>query len=153
MRADGVSFFSYAVPRLPPEVAPGSDLPAVVDPAAIGPERLAFLADGLGSAPGPFARPVGVPGMPWIERPERGWIAGVVRRTPSWSADGVTVKASRRGFSFFHRTESAQADGNGYFGFTRLKPGRDRVWVDDAGRRSNPVEVVVESGKVSHSAP
>jgi uncharacterized lipoprotein YddW (UPF0748 family) len=151
--ADGISLFSYAVPRLPPEVVAGTDLPAVTDPAAIGRERLAFLADGIDRAPGPFARPSRVPGMPWIERPERGWIAGVVGATPSASADGVRVYARRTGFSLFRRTRRAETDGNGYFGFTNLKPGRYRVWVGGAVRHATPVQVVVEAGRVSRATP
>ena len=152
-RADGVSLFSYAVPRLPPQVAPGSDLPAVVDVAAIGPGRLAFLKDGIGNGPGPFARPARVPPMPWIERPERGWIAGTVNAPAPGRADGLTVKARRTGFSLFRRTKRAQADGSGYFAFTNLKPGRYRLWVDEGANEREPVEVVVEAGKVSRAAP
>ncbi len=151
-RAEGVSFFSYAAPRLPPEGTPSGNLPAV-DPAAIGPDRLAFLADGLGGAPGPFARRARVPAMPWIERPERGSIAGMVSTPAPGGADGVAVKARRTGFPLFRRTMRVETDGNGYFGFTKLKPGRYRVWLDDGRGNARRVEVVVEAGRVSRAAP
>jgi uncharacterized lipoprotein YddW (UPF0748 family) len=147
-RADGVSFFSYAVPRLPPQVAPGSDLPATPDPAAAGPTRLAFLASGLGNGPGPFARPAPVPAMPWIDRPERGWIAGVLHTRTPVEADAAQVKVKRTGFPLFRRTKTVSADGNGYFGLTNVKPGRYRVWLPGTSRSTI---VTVERGKVARA--
>jgi uncharacterized lipoprotein YddW (UPF0748 family) len=151
--ADGVSFFSYAVPRLPPQVLPGSDLPAVPDPAASGPDRLSFLVRGTGSRPGAFARPAPVPAMPWIERPTHGWIAGTLDASAAGTIDGATVKAKRTGFALFRRARTVKTDGNGYFGLTNLKPGRYRVWVEDGAKPQRRVEVLVEAGKVTRAAP
>ena len=81
-RVVGMSFFSYAVPQLPASVKPGTDLPAA---PVTGSDRLAFLADGVAGASGVFARPAPVPPMPWIVKPETGWIAGLV---PSGDAAG-----------------------------------------------------------------
>lgn len=136
-RADGVSFFSYAAPRAAP-------------PGDSGVKDLAFLAGGAG--PGVFGRPAPVPAMPWIERPERGWIAGVVQAGDPQAADGVKVKVKRRGLpilSLFRRARSVRTDGNGYFGVTNLKPGRYRVWLD--GVDGSRVDAAVEAGKVTRS--
>lgn len=149
-RADGVSLFSYAVPRLPPQVAPGSDLPLVPDLAAIGPDRLAFLAVGHAGLPAAFPRPAPVPVMPWIERLERGWIAGTVS-CAAGAADGVVVKVRRAGFPLFRRTTAVVTDGTGHFGVTNLKPGRYLVWVQACGGRARRVEVRVESGRVGRA--
>jgi len=143
--ANGVSFFSYAVPRQPPLAAPGSELPAAPDPLAVRSDRLAFLADGVGSIAGAFVRPAPVPAMPWIDAPSRGWIAGTVRAA---DADGASVKVKRAGFSLFRRTRTVRADGNGYFGLTNIRPGRYRVWVDGARSKT---DVRVEAGKVTRA--
>ena len=138
-RVDGVSFFSYAVPRLPPDADPSAE-----------PGSLAFLAEGSGVTPGAFTRPAPVPAMPWIERPEHGWIAGTVAAATPAEADGVIVKVKRVGFGLFRRVRGAQSDGSGYFGLTRVKPGRYRVWVDDRGTRSAAIEVSVVAGRVAY---
>jgi hypothetical protein len=85
--------------------------------------------------------------MPWIERPEHGWIAGVVSATDVASADGAAVKVRRSGFRLFRRTRTVLADGNGYYGLTKLKPGRYYVWVD--GSNEPRATVVVEAGQVA----
>ncbi|MEK6630260.1 MAG: family 10 glycosylhydrolase, partial [Acidobacteriota bacterium] len=142
-RVDGVSFFSYAVPRLPAEVTGGVEPPSAGDPTAKAPDRIAFLAEGAGAMPGAFARPAPVPAMPWIERPEHGWIAGVVTAATPADADGVIVKVKRAGFGLFRRARSTQSDGNGYYGLTNVKPGRYRVWVDDREKKSIAIEASV----------
>jgi uncharacterized lipoprotein YddW (UPF0748 family) len=149
-RVDGVSFFSYAVPRLPPDVTGVTEPPSAGDPSA-GPGSIAFLAEGVGVTPGAFARPAPVPAMPWIDRPEHGWIAGTVAAATPTDADGVIVKVKRTGFGLFRRARSAQSDGNGYFGLTNVKPGRYRVWIDDRGKRSVAIEVSVVAGKVAYA--
>ncbi len=127
-RADGVSFFSYASPQQPPDGATDSASASVV-PASGGAERLAFLAEGNGQTPPAFARPAPVPAMPWIDRPQVGWIAGIVRG-PASPADTVRVRIKRTGFALFRRAILVETDGNGYYGLTNVKPGRYRVWLD-----------------------
>jgi uncharacterized lipoprotein YddW (UPF0748 family) len=123
-RADGVSFFSYAVPRVPPPAAtPG--VPAI------------------------FPHPAPVPVMPWIEHPQRGWIAGIVNASMPSDSDTVVVKVKRAGFHPFSRARRVWTDGNGYFGLTNVKPGRYRVWVDRHGSRRR--EVTVTAGQVTHA--
>ncbi|MBI4476167.1 MAG: family 10 glycosylhydrolase [Acidobacteria bacterium] len=156
-RIDGVSLFSYAVPRLAPEipatVAPGSPPQFPADA-----NHLAFLVDGAGAAQGAFTRPAPVPSMPWIDRPSRGFIAGTVTAETPRAADAVEVRIKREGtwaealasgFGLFRRTHLVRTDGNGYFGVTNLKPGRYRVWRDDL--KKGPVRVRVEAGKVARA--
>jgi uncharacterized lipoprotein YddW (UPF0748 family)/peptidoglycan/xylan/chitin deacetylase (PgdA/CDA1 family) len=141
----GVSFFSYAVPTLPPATPPNAEPQPPVVPVT-GADRLAFLADGAGGAPGAFTRPALVPPMPWIERPERGWIAGMLP-----GHDGAVVTITRMRWWPFGGSTRVYADGNGYFGAGNLKPGRYEVSVDAPGTRMNTVAVTVEPGKVSRA--
>jgi hypothetical protein len=143
-RVAGVSFYSYAVPRLPAQVKPGTDLPAV---PVTGGERLAFLADGVNGTPGVFARPAAIPVMPWIEQPDRGWIAGSVAATTAGGNDGVEVKITRRRFWPFGNTTRVRTDGNGYFGLGRVKRGRYEVSIDSPGAAR--WQVSVERGRVT----
>lgn len=133
-RVDGLSFFSYFAPeqRSPEPEAPRE--PA--EPAG----RLAYLAAA-------FPTPVPVPPMPWIDQPTTGWIAGTVQAPTAERADGATIEIKRTGFALFRRAKKIQADGNGYFGLTNVKPGRYEVWMD-GGPRS---EVTVEAGKVARA--
>lgn len=144
-RADGVSFFSYAAPQAPPAPpTPPGEPPSLAVPPAAGAGRLSFLASGPGA---PFSQPVAVPGMPWIDAPTDGMLAGTVTGGPA-QADGAVVRFKRLGgLSWFRRSKKMEADGNGFFGAARLKPGDYRVWRDraDGGR----VKVAVTAGRVA----
>jgi uncharacterized lipoprotein YddW (UPF0748 family) len=132
----GVSLYSYAVTGVP---APGA-----------GVDRLAFLVDGAAGARGPFTDPSSAPAMPWIERPERGWLGGVVRGTASGDHDGVVVKVKRRRFWPFARETRVRADGNGYYGLANVKAGRYEVSTTIAGAKRKAV-VVVAAGRVARA--
>lgn len=147
-RIVGLSFFSYAVPTLPAEVKPGTDLP-VVPVRDI--ERLAFLAAGIDGRPGPFAQPAPVPAMPWIDRPDRGWIAGTVAARGPGDNDGVEVKITRRRYWPFGNTTRVQTDGNGYFGQAKVKPGRYEVSIE-SGEGRHRFEMDVEAGRITRVA-
>lgn len=144
----GVSFFSYAVPEQPPVLKPGTDLPAV---PVTGAQRLAFLAEGAGGAAPAFPRPAPVPEMPWISRPDRGWIAGTVTSAIPADADGAVVKIVRRRLWPFGNTHRAAADANGYFGLANVKPGRYEISADNAGVSKQKLDVRVEAGQVSRA--
>jgi hypothetical protein len=130
-------------------VPPGVEPPSALDPSSTGVDRFAFLADGVEGAAAPFAYPAPVPRMPWIDRPERGWIAGIVPGTDREAADGATVKVRRAGFALFARTRTIQADGNGYFAFTSVKPGRYRAWVERDRQATARTEACVVAGRVT----
>ncbi|HJR59300.1 MAG TPA: family 10 glycosylhydrolase [Vicinamibacterales bacterium] len=147
-RVAGVSFFSYAVPAQPAAVKPGTDLPAV---PVTGSDRLAFLAEGAGGSPAAFARPAPIPPMPWISRPERGWIAGTITAAMPEQADGIAVKIVRRRFWPFGNTRRTVADGNGYFGLANVKPGRYEISIESPDG-SRKLEVLVSAGRVSRAA-
>lgn len=147
---DGVSFFSFAVPRTPPQAKPAESYAAAVVPQ-LGADGIAFLAEGIAGTPGAFARPAPVPPMPWIGRPEYGWIAGIVTAATPNHADGATVKIKRTGFALFRRARSVQTDGNGFFGVTNVAPGRYRVWLERPGQKSAAAVVTVEAGKVTRA--
>jgi hypothetical protein len=148
-RADGLSFFSYASPQQPSEGTTDGAGPAAFPPRPAA-EQLAFLSEGVGQSPAAFARAAPVPAMPWIERPETGWIAGIVNG-PDNPADSVRVNIKRSGFALFRRAKRVETDGNGYFGLTNVKPGRYRVWLDGHDEDGSSAEVVVEAGKVSRA--
>lgn len=147
-RAQGVSFFSYAVPvTAPPRPDAPAEPPSLAVTPASTPDRLAFLVDGAEGAPGPFAAPARIPPMPWIEQPTEGMLAGLLAGPPA-AVDGRTVAFKRTGgFPWFRRAKVMTADGNGFFGVARLRPGTYRVWV--AGASGTRVEVRVEAGRVA----
>jgi len=83
--------------------------------------------------------------MPWIENPTRGFLAGT-------AVDGARVSVRRHGW--FRRTRRVTADGNGWFGMTRLKPGKYRVRLERPGRTAaaETVTVEVRAGEVARAA-
>jgi uncharacterized lipoprotein YddW (UPF0748 family) len=147
----GVSFFSYAVPTLPPATPPNTEPQPPAVPVT-GVDRLAFLADGSGGVAAAFTRPAPVPSMPWIEHPDRGWIAGTVEGSTSSGNDGVTVKIKRKRWWPFGGTRDVRTDGDGYFGAAGLKPGRYDVALREGDANSRAVTVVVEPGKVAKAS-
>jgi uncharacterized lipoprotein YddW (UPF0748 family) len=145
-RVTGVSFFSYAVPvPAPPREAGSTATPAPVPVR----ERLAFLADGADGRPAAFPRPAPVPMMPWIEQPTHGWIAGIVTGATPELRDGVVVKVTRKRFWPFGNSTLVRTDGNGFFGRTKVKPGRYAVSIRDADGRSRVQELRVSAGRVA----
>jgi hypothetical protein len=174
-RADGVSVFSYYQPSMAPPAPAGAAVPAVVPgstppaqappPPAAAPDRLDYLVRGAGQAPPAFTEPARVPPMPWLERPDRGFIAGTVSAdgngpveagpsglAPSSGAAGMegrTVRIRRTGW--FRRTRKTVTDANGWFGMTQLAPGTYGVRLEDPAGRPLPAraEVVVTAGGVA----
>lgn len=144
-RVVGVSFYSYAVPALPAAIKPGTDLPVV---PVTGGGRLNFLVEGADGAPGVFAQPAPVPPMPWIDRPEHGWIAGTISGSTPDDVDGVSIKVRRKRLWPFGGSTRVRTDGNGYFGLAKVKPGRYELTVRTRGGRSHKRVVDVAAGKV-----
>jgi uncharacterized lipoprotein YddW (UPF0748 family) len=144
-RADGLSIFSYYQPgSTPPPQAPPSPVAA--------PDRLDYFVRGAGSSPAAFTGPAPVPPMPWIERPTHGFVAGTVSDASGAAVQGCTIRIRRTGW--FSRTRKTTSDANGWFGMTRLAPGKYSVGLEDAQGRALParVEVVVSAGNVARVA-
>ena len=147
-RASGVSFFSYFRPSAPPSAIPATnDTPATE--ADEGPDRLNFLVDGADGLPGVFTGTAAVPSSPWIENPDRGFIAGTVTDSAGNPLEAATVQARRTGW--FRRTTRVTTDSNGWFGLTHLKPGTYIVrWRSRNGGDAVPVRLEVRAGTVTH---
>jgi uncharacterized lipoprotein YddW (UPF0748 family) len=161
-RADGMSFFSYYQPSTGPPVPPGAPAAAVQPgstpppqappPPAAAPERLDYLIRGAGAAPAVFTAPAPVPPMPWIERPTHGFIAGSVSDAAGATLERRTVRIRRTGW--FRRTRKTTSDANGWFGMTKVAPGRNRVQLEDARGKATRerVTIVVTPGAVARVA-
>jgi hypothetical protein len=90
--------------------------------------------------------------MPWIERPTHGFVAGIVAAEDGTAAEGRTIRIRRTGW--FRKTRKTTSDANGWFGMTRLSPGKYHVRLEDARGNALPerVEVIVAAGAVARAA-
>jgi hypothetical protein len=116
---------------LPAAVKPGTDLPAA---PVTGSDRMAFLADGIAGASAVFARPAPVPAMPWIDAPDTGLIAGLLRSSDPGGNDTVEVLIKRKRLWPFGNTTHIRTDANGFFGLARVKPGRYEIAIGNSRR-------------------
>lgn len=160
---DGVSLFSYSAPYAAPvPSAPGpatalaaaqasvaaNGVPAQSSTAAEdSAEKFSFLVTGAESKQAVFPFRASIPKMPWIERPAYGLVAGLVRDGASAAADGAAVELKRAGW--FTKTQRTFADGNGFFGFANLHPGRYRASVAASSGRKTSVQIEVVAGSVA----
>ena len=118
-KVDGVSFFSYAnLMKAAGPIPTSSSVPNEAAPVT----RLAPISFFSGSAV--FAQLAGVPTPGWLATPRTGWVAGTAREAGQ-PLDGSWVVLRGRGW--FHKTYRTLTDGNGFFGFSALKPGRYRL--------------------------
>jgi uncharacterized lipoprotein YddW (UPF0748 family) len=133
-RVDGMSFFSYN---------------SLANPVLNSAEE-ALSIRSLGGPPGDtssaFATGVPVPVIRDLETPRRGWLLGRAMCDPG-ACDGDTIDIKRAGWFPFRRSKKSQADGNGYFGMTGLKPGRYTVTV--GGSRPRKVEAQILVGRTT----
>jgi uncharacterized lipoprotein YddW (UPF0748 family) len=134
-RLDGMSFFSYASTYAAPQQ--DSSTPAA-PPAA---DRFDFLSQGENA---PFVRKAPVPAMPWIDRPVAGWIAGTAVGPDGKGIDGERIEMRRAGWWPFRHTLHTVTDGNGWFGFADVAPGRYQVRLPG----TEPALAEVEAGRV-----
>jgi uncharacterized lipoprotein YddW (UPF0748 family) len=164
-RADGVSFFSYAnlfpAARPAPATAPADNAvragaafpaaaPANAPAAPVEPEkRVVFLSTGAEGATAAFAQPALPPRMDWIEAPRTGWVAGQLKPE---MAENPAIRVAIRKRGLFSRTRRAEPDGNGWFGFTAVAPGRYRIWVESGKARVRGADIEVAAGKVARPA-
>ena len=157
--ADGVSLFSYFQLSMAPPPPAGAAAPTAIQgatpppqappPPIAAPDRLDYLVRGAGNAPAAFTGPVAVPTMSWIERPTHGFVAGSVSDAMGAAVAGRTIRIRRTGW--FRRTRRTASDANGWFGMTKLAPGKYHVRLEDAHGNALPerVEVVVTAGSVA----
>ena len=87
--------------------------------------------------------------MDWIERPTTGWIAGMARNKEGRGIDGAPMELRKAGGWLFRGTRRVVSDGNGYFGFAGITPGRYEIKFSGAKRPGEKVLVEVTAGKVS----
>jgi uncharacterized lipoprotein YddW (UPF0748 family) len=147
--ADGVSFFSYAnlwapvLMEIEGAQASTSARPAKQDATPRG----LFLTRGEPPEAPALSEPAALPRVDWIEQPTRGWLAGVAKEASGTAIDGANVGLKQRGW--FRRKRCTIADGNGFFGFADLKPGRYRVWTEAGAKRGPQQEIEVVAGRVA----
>lgn len=142
--AEGLALYSYATP-----VTAAADSRArrpSVAPATR--DLLEYLVQGPGSAPGPFRNPVPIPIMDWVEYPQTGSLAGVVRGSDGKPVDGAAVVLRVAGWSPFRETQCTTSDGTGYFGFANLAPGPYEVQLEE-GAPNQTITAHVQVARVS----
>ncbi|MBO0608470.1 family 10 glycosylhydrolase [Myceligenerans salitolerans] len=117
--AAGWSGYSYANPSQ--EV--------ITDPALRDAQQAA-LAEALAGPGGIFEDDAVVPDMPWKSAPDDGHVTGTLVDENGAPLDGVavTLRPLGSGPGYERRT-----DGNGWFGFAHVPPGRYLVWADADG--------------------
>jgi uncharacterized lipoprotein YddW (UPF0748 family) len=144
--ADGVSIFSYfSLTKHEPQVVETS----TTMPATTAEALLAFTS-GSGPMAPVFPSAVAVPHPDWLDNPSTGWLAGFVSRTDGKPADGATVVIRRAGgFPLFKRKNRVVADGNGFYGFSRIKPGRYVITL--SGNQNTKAEAEIAAGKVTRT--
>jgi len=86
----------------------------------------------------PFSLPAVVPIAQWIQRHDRGWLAGSVRDARGNLMDGAVVEVRRAGGFPFRHKDVVLTDGNGFFGTSALEPGRYEVTVSGKGKHVVP---------------
>jgi len=142
--AEGLALYSYATPATAPahSRARGPSLaPATRD-------LFEYLVQGPGSAPGPFRNPVPIPTMDWVEYPQTGSLAGVVRDSDRKPVDGAAVVLRVAGSGPFREMQCTTSDGMGYFGFANLAPGPYEVRLEKRAPNQT-ITVDVQVARVS----
>lgn len=129
---------------------PAAASPQAASPAEDASTRLSFLAIGVAgdasSREGAFREPASIPKMRWIEHPDKGWLAGFARQA-GVPVDGAVVELKRAGW--FGKTQRTLADGNGFFGFANLRPGKYHAGIKTSSGRQPRVDVEITSGSVA----
>jgi len=110
-------------------------------------ERALFLASGAPPEPPAFSEPASLPEMDWIARPTHGWLAGTVRDAGGSVTDGAVVTAKR--VSWFARRKRTLTDGNGFFGFADLQPGRYKVYLENEAKPRPRIDLEIAAGRVA----
>jgi len=146
---DGISLFSYFAPYAAPVSPPGGSSSQVSTSADSPSNRLSFLATGMVgdvSSPGAFGVAASIPRMDWIEHPIKGWLAGFARQGAA-PADGAVVELKRAGW--WGKSQRTLADGNGFFGFSNLRPGKYHARLKSSNGWLPRVNVEIVAGRVT----
>jgi uncharacterized lipoprotein YddW (UPF0748 family) len=134
--ASGVSFFSYT-----------GSTKRTTPPTPRPPDPFDFLRQGTAGSPGLFTTSAEVPHMPWVDFPTYGSVLGQLHASDSALVDGAVIQIRRSGWFPFRGSKKVVADGNGYFGFAALKPGRYQLRVKGKTTRVNTTVVAGEVSK------
>ena len=86
--------------------------------------------------------------MDWIEYPQTGSLAGVVRGPNGKPVDGAAVVLRVAGWGPFRVVQRTTSDGTGYFGFANLAPGPYEVRLEK-GSPNRTITVDVQVAKVA----
>ena len=142
--AEGLALYSYATP-VATAAHSSTRGPSV---ASTTRDLLEYLVQGPGSAPGPFRNPVPIPTMDWVEYPQTGSLAGVVRDSDGKPVDGAAVVLLVAGWGRSREMQCTTSDGTGYFGFANLAPGAYEVRLEKAAP-TQAVRVDVQLARVA----
>ncbi len=145
-RVDGVSFFSYANPFASRPETLDTATPGRVEEADATP-RVLYLSAGTGSARAVFNQPASLPGSEQNLALARGGVAGTVVGADRSFIDGARIRLRRTGWWPFRRSVRTNSDGNGYFGFANLNPGKYEVLVEGVTPKRSVLDV--DRGKIS----
>jgi len=147
-RVDGLAFFSYAhLSATQPRANETSSSGVAISGPETTPSSGSFLTRGASPEPAVFPEPATVPTMGWIEQPPGGWVAGFAKAVDLTALDGVNIALRRRGW--LQRTRHAVSDGNGFFGFAKVKPGQYQVCLDERKREKVAAEIQVIAGQLA----
>ena len=120
---------------------PGMHFYNYADPDAGLPNQDAFR-DAL--LAGPFPTPTGIPGMPWLTAPTKGYLKGFIRDGSGSAAYPMTAIATILGPG-----TSAKNSGTGFYGFSEVQPGTYTVRVTSPAFLPSEQQVTITAGQVS----
>jgi uncharacterized lipoprotein YddW (UPF0748 family) len=148
-KADGISVFSFAeLGYLSGGTGNSHHYDAEgIEASSDGGSEMTPLTDEVFPGFALFERTAPIPPMSWLDDPEQGMAAGVLRDDSGRPRDSVGLSLKRTGLlSPFRPTHDSKTDGNGFFGFLRIPPGEYQLRIaGEAGARI----VEIEAGKVT----
>jgi uncharacterized lipoprotein YddW (UPF0748 family) len=95
-----------------------------------------------------FPTPAVIPDMPWKSQPVSGYLMGTITGPAGQNYDGIKVIVKSVDLTI---QREVTTDGSGWYGLTKLRPGRYRVWADHLDFTSTCLEVSIRAGQVSEA--
>jgi uncharacterized lipoprotein YddW (UPF0748 family) len=92
-----------------------------------------------------FTTPAAVPDMPWKSQPVSGYLMGTITDPTGKNYDGIKVIVKSDELKV---QRAVVTDGSGWYGLTRLVPGRYQVLVDHPDFATVRLDVTVQAGQV-----